>query len=118
MKKATLLLAAMAGFLVISASHAQAQYWHRPGYYGGFYPRFYYGPTIVVAPAPVPAYYEYSYSVAVDVQVALKRRGYYRGPIDGGIGPESRAAIKAYQYDRELPLSGRIDRPLLHSLGL
>ena len=64
------------------------------------------------------AYGSYSDSLAVDVQRELRRRGYYRGPIDGDIGPGSRSAIRAYQYDRGLSASGRIDSPLLRSLGI
>lgn len=71
----------------------------RRNYYGGYYGG-------------------YHRSLEVDVQVALSRRGYYRGPIDGDIGPGSRAAIRAYQYDRGLPVTGGIDRYLMRSLGL
>ncbi len=63
-------------------------------------------------------YGSYSDSLAVDVQRELRRRGYYRGPIDGDIGPGSRSAIRAYQYDRGLSATGRIDRSLLRSLGI
>lgn len=108
MKKITFLLIAGVGFLLGSGTRAEAQYWYRPWYHR----------PVVVAPAPVPAYYPYSYSMACDVQIALKRRGYYRGPIDGDIGPSSRAAIRAWQYDRGLRITGYIDRPLLRSLGL
>ena len=63
-------------------------------------------------------YGSYSDSLAVDVQRELRRRGYYRGSIDGDIGPGSRSAIRAYQYDRGLSATGRIDSSLLRSLGL
>ncbi len=63
-------------------------------------------------------YGSYSDSLAVDVQRELRRRGYYRGSLDGDIGPGSRAAIRAYQYDRGLSASGRIDSSLLRSLGI
>ena len=42
----------------------------------------------------------------------------YRGEIDGDIGPGTRAAIRRYQYERRLEVTGRIDRSLLRSLGL
>ena len=64
------------------------------------------------------AYRSYSDSLAVDVQSELRRRGYYRGPIDGDIGPGSRAAIRNYQYDRGLSATGRIDSSLLRALGI
>lgn len=52
------------------------------------------------------------------VQRALARRGYYNGPIDGDIGPGTRAAIARYQRDRGLRPTGVVDSTLLRSLGL
>jgi peptidoglycan hydrolase-like protein with peptidoglycan-binding domain len=60
----------------------------------------------------------YAVSVEASVQRALKRQGYYRGLIDGDIGPESRAAIRRYQIDRGLDVTGRVDRSLIRSLGV
>jgi hypothetical protein len=60
----------------------------------------------------------YSDDLAEDVQRALRRGGYYYGDIDGDIGPESRAAIREYQRDRGLPVTGRIDSSLLRSLRI
>lgn len=57
-------------------------------------------------------------SLVANVQRELRRDGYYRGGIDGAIGPESRAAIRAYQVDHGLPVTGRIDYSLLRSLRL
>ena len=62
--------------------------------------------------------YGYSDSLAADVQQELRRRGYYRGSIDGDIGPASRAAIRRYQADRGLSVTGRIDSTLLRSLDI
>jgi membrane-bound lytic murein transglycosylase B len=50
------------------------------------------------------------------VQSALTKRGYYRGPIDGIIGAASRRAIRAFQTDQGLPVTGLIDRKLLTAL--
>lgn len=60
----------------------------------------------------------YSDRLAVDVQRELRRRGYYRGSIDGDIGPGSRAAIRSYQADRGRHVTGRIDSSLLRALGI
>jgi len=57
-------------------------------------------------------------SVDYAVQKALARRGYYRGPIDGDIGPGSSNAIARYQEDRGLRVTGSINSSLLHSLDL
>lgn len=114
---------------------------HYP-YYSG------YGGPIYVSPPPVvytqpPVYYSappvyygsqvqaplYEYAQpprsapAVDtrvlqVQENLRRLGYYKGSIDGLSGAGTRAAIRAYQVDRGLPVTGRMDRDLLQDLGL
>ncbi|MEI8340837.1 MAG: peptidoglycan-binding domain-containing protein [Verrucomicrobiota bacterium] len=112
MKKFSLLLIVSAAFLLLTGTCSQAQYWYRPGYHPvpGYYPPLAFT-TVRVYPA-------YGYSVARDVQFSLKRRGYYRGPVDGMIGPASREAIRAWQYNHRLPVNGMIDRPLLRSLGL
>lgn len=54
----------------------------------------------------------------LSVQQALQELGYYNGPVDGVLGPSSRAAIQAYQRSYGLPITGRIDPPLLDSLDL
>jgi N-acetylmuramoyl-L-alanine amidase len=41
-----------------------------------------------------------------DIQKALKNAGYYDGPVDGKIGPKTRAAIKAFQGDKGLKEDG------------
>jgi peptidoglycan hydrolase-like protein with peptidoglycan-binding domain len=56
--------------------------------------------------------------VEVEVQIALAKRGYYHGPIDGDVGPGSRAAIRAYQADRRLRVTGRIDGDLIRALKI
>ena len=57
-------------------------------------------------------------SLAMDVQHALQQQGYYHGGVDGDIGPGTRAAIRQYQYDQRLEVTGRIDKALLRSLGM
>src|SRR5690606_27084334 len=114
-------------------------YGHRHGYYGrSYYRRPSVGLSFYSSPAyyySSPSYYttrryttyrtaprsyatSYESELSVEVQQALKRRGYYRGAIDGDIGPGSRAAIRAYQADRGLAVTGRIDSSLLNALGI
>ena len=50
------------------------------------------------------------------VQLALRRQGYYRGPIDGSIGPASQRAIRSFQRDNDLPVTGTVDSNLLQAL--
>ncbi len=120
--------------------------YYEPYYYGPSYSREVYAtrPTVVYSappayvlpppvyygsPVPSAAYPYDSYSVApaprplidtrlVQVQDNLRRLGYYRGVVDGIIGEGTRSAIRSYQIDRGLPVSGRVDRALLQDLGL
>jgi hypothetical protein len=87
-------------------------YYSRPSI--GF--SYYSSPTTVYRGRTAGSYY--ADSLSVDVQRELRRRGYYRGSIDGDIGPGSRAAIRNYQADRGLAPTGRIDSTLLRSLGI
>ncbi len=99
-----------------------------PYYYGGYSPYYYGSPGLSFTYSSSPRYYRTYRSVPtyrstvssleVDVQRELRRHGYYRGPIDGDIGPGSRNAIRAYQADRGLSVTGRIDSRLLRSLGI
>jgi hypothetical protein len=98
-------------------------YWDYPPYYSPYYYPYdypYYYPYD-------DAYYEinespsYSYRMSaggVDtaVQIALWRRGYYRGPIDGVIGSKTEAAIRSFQADNRLPVTGIVNRSLLRAL--
>jgi hypothetical protein len=86
-----------------------------PYYYPYYYPGSYYG---------YDAYYgdpynrtgdARSYSAKV-IQTELARRGYYRGPIDGVLGPESRNAIRSFQARNGLPVTGRVDGDLYRAL--
>jgi len=114
--------------------HRSNYYRHNSGYYRGGssyyrngygygYPRYGYGtyPRTSVSVYSRPTYSRsYSYndsdSLAADIQRSLKRRGYYFGSVDGDIGPGSRAAIRAYQRDHGLAITGRIDSALIRAL--
>ncbi|MBV9007585.1 MAG: peptidoglycan-binding protein [Verrucomicrobia bacterium] len=56
--------------------------------------------------------------VTSQVQEALAQQGYYNGPIDGILGPETRDAILRFQADHGLAATAAIDEPTLDSLGL
>jgi hypothetical protein len=97
---------------------------YRPAYYS-YYPSYSYSypATYYRSYSYYPRTYSYApsayrYSTSAEVQVALARRGYYRGSIDGIIGPMSRSAIRRYQIDRGLPVSGTVDYPLMRSLAV
>lgn len=68
-----------------------------------------------VAPTAYP-----SASPMTDVQAAqreLRQRGYYTGPVDGVIGPQTTAAVRAYQRDNRLSVTGRLDARTARSLS-
>jgi peptidoglycan hydrolase-like protein with peptidoglycan-binding domain len=44
--------------------------------------------------------------------------GYYKGEVDGLLGPLTRDALTAYQADNGLPQTAAIDQPTLDSLGM
>jgi hypothetical protein len=51
-----------------------------------------------------------------EVQAALARKGYYRGAIDGSFGPATRSALRQYQLNHGLEVTGRIDRSVVAAL--
>lgn len=114
---------AWAGFSSPAQAHDHCGSFHH--YHGGYssfgfsfvFPLFYSRPTPVYE-----EYYEYAPSYRsyddpmVQVQIALARRGYYRGTIDGIVGAATRSAIRRYQYDQGYPVTGRVDSTLLRML--
>ncbi len=58
------------------------------------------------------------HEIVANVQVALQDWGYDPGAIDGVLGPNTRAAIAAFQTDQGLLVTSSIDRPTLQTLGL
>lgn len=52
------------------------------------------------------------------VQTALRINGFYKGKIDGLMGPNTRAAILEYRIANRLGNNSNIDSLLLNSLGL
>ena len=105
--------------------------WYGPGWGGwGWGPSFgvtyvapvrVYRPVYVVQPRRVYAtsvYATYSAPALYRAQTRLARLGYYPGPIDGDFGPMTSRAIRSYQADYDLPITGRLDRRTRASLGV
>ena len=88
-----------------------AGYWYPAwGYYSdAYYP--YDGPIYGYSDLPPD-------EVIANVQTQLYNEGYYSGPVDGILGPDTRAAIADYQADRGLAVTAAIDEPTVVSLGL
>jgi len=115
--------------------------WHDEGWYRSHYPRveligggYYYWNSGYWYPAwgysPSAQYYVYDGPIYVghraeppdqviaDVQAELQEMGYYRGEVDGLLGPLTREALTAYQADQGLATTAAIDEPTLDSLGM
>jgi hypothetical protein len=56
--------------------------------------------------------------VIADVQGVLQQMGYYKGEVDGLLGPMTREALTAYQGEQGLTQTAAIDEPTLDSLGM
>jgi peptidoglycan hydrolase-like protein with peptidoglycan-binding domain len=76
-------------------------------------------PAASAPPAPTPAPAAPPQQVMVDedrmsdqdrrqVQVALATLGYYSGRIDATFGPETRAAIRRFQFEIKAEMTGRL----------
>ena len=93
--------------------------WYYPDYYADDY---YYDPAYYDS----SSYYgedggyadQSAESAVVAVQQRLARDGYYRGQIDGVLGPETRAAIAEYQRNYGLRVTGAVTPETLQALGM
>src|ERR1700693_859097 len=105
-------------------AHYNRVVWVDGGWYywddGYWYPALGYDPGgVYVYDGPI-----YSYDnlppdeVIMNVQSELEFQGYYHGPIDGQLGPQTRAAIADFQRDHELEITSAIDQPTVNLLGL
>jgi Putative peptidoglycan binding domain len=115
--------------------------WHDEGWYRSRYPRveligggYYYWNSGYWYPAwgysSSAQYYAYDGPIYVghraeppdrviaDVQAELQQMGYYKGEVDGLLGPLTREALTAYQGDQGLATTAAIDEPTLDSLGM
>ena len=115
--------------------------WHDQGWYRSHYNRveligggYYYWNSGYWYPAwgysPSEQYYAYDGPIYVgqhaeppdkviaDVQAGLQQMGYYKGEVDGLLGPLTREALTAYQADQGLTQTAAIDEPTLDSLGM
>lgn len=96
------------------------------GYYywdnGYWYPAWGYSPQEEYYAYDAPIYVGRSAEppdrVIADVQATLQEMGYYRGEVDGLLGPLTREALTAYQASQGLVATAVIDEPTLDSLGM
>lgn len=96
------------------------------GYYyfnnGYWYPAWGYNPRSEYYAYDAPIYVGHRAErvdrVIADVQAELKDMGYYKGEVDGLLGPLTRRALLGYQSDAGLQVTQVIDEPTLRSLDL
>jgi hypothetical protein len=96
------------------------------GYYylnnGYWYPAWGYSPSAQYYAYDGPIYAgqraEPPDKVIADVQAELQQMGYYKGEVDGLLGPLTREALTAYQADQGLTQTAAIDEPTLDTLGM
>jgi peptidoglycan hydrolase-like protein with peptidoglycan-binding domain len=69
--------------------------------------------------AATPRYEQPASNGAIyDVQRRLSELGYYRGPIDGVWGGETRTAVERFQANRRLAVSGDLNEATVTAMGL
>jgi hypothetical protein len=73
---------------------------------------YYNGPIYASNPSMDPG------QVVANVQSALQDQGYYKGEVDGILGPQTRAALAEYQQANGLEPTAAVDEPTLDSLGM
>ncbi|HEY4423756.1 MAG TPA: YCF48-related protein [Pyrinomonadaceae bacterium] len=56
--------------------------------------------------------------IVTQAQEALRNAGYHLGDPDGKSGPETTVAVKKFQGDRHLPVTGKLDSITLSALGI
>jgi hypothetical protein len=96
------------------------------GYYywnnGYWYPAWGYEPSNEYYAYDAPIYVGHAAEppdrVIADVQAALQEMGYYKGEVDGLLGPLTREALAGYQADQGLTQTEMIDEPTLDALGM
>jgi len=91
-------------------------YWNA----GWWYPAWGYAPNAYYAyDGPIYGYNGLTPDqVIANVQGALHQQGYYRGGVDGMLGPYTREALANYQRHHGLNVTSAIDRPTLEALGM
>jgi His-Xaa-Ser repeat protein HxsA len=73
-------------------------------------------PPPTAKPAPLPGRSLLFKKVVMQIQVALMGRGVFNGPIDGSVGPATRAALRQFQQSQGLTVTGTITSETLDAL--
>lgn len=73
-------------------------------------------PVAPATPAPPVSAPARSVEQIREIQRALSYKGYYSGSLDGLLGPATEAAVRSYQQDNGLPVSGLLDDRTVESV--
>jgi hypothetical protein len=101
--------------------------WWYPWDYYSYYPYYGYSPCYDDPSGDTSSYgsqygsqegAQYWADLAKSVQSKLAEQSYYHGSIDGVIGSDTLQAIRQYQTDHGLAVTGKIDPKLLDDLGV
>lgn len=90
--------------------------WFYPGAY--WYPDDYYASDYYAEPYGYDSGNDDSGTTISAAQEQLARQGYYRGEIDGILGPETRRALARYQGNQGLRVTGDLSAATLQTLEL
>ena len=90
-------------------------YWY-PGDYYGYDPGVYGDAADYYGQGAYDSTNQVTDSTVATAQTQLARQGYYRGEIDGLVGPETRRAIMRYQSDHGLRVTGSLNVDTLRAL--
>jgi Putative peptidoglycan binding domain len=107
------------GYPYVGTSGWPFGYSYNPySYYGGYPYSYSYSGGYPYNYSYYGSGYGYGGSTVAAVQQRLGEMGYYQGAVDGVMGPQTRAAIAAYESRHGLSVDGRITGSLLNRLGL
>ena len=51
-------------------------------------------------------------------QQTLKEKGFYKGSVDGMMGPQTRSALRKYQRSEDITATGRFDEATMNKMGV
>ena len=92
-------------------------WWDGDPYWGGN-PYYSYYDSAYAEAAPLQPDATSSPDTVIAAQQKLARLGYYRGPVDGIMGPKTRQAIRSFQSVEKLPVTGLVDGATLKGLQI
>ena len=74
--------------------------------------------TVLLGLCLVPRAAAHDHGDVKKVQETLHDKGFYKGPVDGIMGHQTRAAIREYQEAENLPITGHLDAKTSEKLGV